>query len=173
MASSLVHVIATRNTIYTYNHSLIHRLSEVKFPVHLFPEVKDPGSSACSLQEVQYGIQPGTCSYNPVHNFSLIHRLLEVKFPVHLLPEVKDAGSLAGSLQELWYGIQPGTPVGVALGDLQCSIISRLQPNDSGTIYIALSEVRVSSTGSMLWHTAWYTCRVAFGDVQYSIILRL
>ncbi len=68
--------------------------------------------------------------------FFLIHRLSEVKFPVHLLPEVKDAGSLAGSLQEIWYGIQPGTPVGVALGDLQCSIISRLQPNDSGTIYM-------------------------------------
>ena len=48
--------------------------------------------------------------------------LMKSDFPVHLLPEVVDAPYLAGSLQKAWHGIPCGTAVGVAMGDLQCSI---------------------------------------------------
>ena len=62
----------------------------------------------------------------------LFFRLSDTEFPVRLLPSVRDAGSQAGTLQEVWYNINEGTPVGVAMGDLQCSIISRLNPGDAG-----------------------------------------
>ena len=47
-------------------------------------------------------------------------------FPVDMLPEVMPSGSEAGNLCDQWFGIPAGTPVGVALGDLQCSVRSTL-----------------------------------------------
>ncbi len=59
--------------------------------------------------------------------------LREANFPCGLLPEVLPAGSVAGYMQKDWHGIAQGTPVGAALGDMQCSILSRLsQPSDAG-----------------------------------------
>ena len=51
-------------------------------------------------------------------------------FPVHLLPRVVIAPAVAGSLQADWHGIPKGTPVGVAMGDLQCSTLAA-QPSHS------------------------------------------
>ncbi len=56
-------------------------------------------------------------------------------FPVHLLPEVVEVPALAGLLQEEWHGIPPGTAVGVAMGDMQCSIYA------AGPLYSDASEV--------------------------------
>lgn len=64
------------------------------------------------------------------NNTLLCCRLTTVKFPEALLPEVVEAGQLAGTLVAPWYGIPQGTPVIAALGDLQCSILSRLQRHD-------------------------------------------
>ena len=57
-------------------------------------------------------------------------RLSEVDFPERFLPEVVDPGQLAGALGAPWYGIPEGTPVIAALGDLQCSILSRHKKDD-------------------------------------------
>ena len=48
-----------------------------------------------------------------------------------MLPEVLASEEDAGVLNHNWFDISPGTPVGVALGDLQCSVRSTL-----GTIHI-------------------------------------
>lgn len=50
--------------------------------------------------------------------------LLKHQFPVSLLPTVIDASCDAGCLDESWFDIPAGTPVGSALGDLQCSVRS-------------------------------------------------
>ena len=57
-------------------------------------------------------------------------------FPTHLLPEVKLPGCIAGQLQASWLGLIPsGTRVGIAMGDLPCSVLPSLQqPTDAGMI---------------------------------------
>ncbi|CAB3359912.1 Hypothetical predicted protein [Cloeon dipterum] len=52
--------------------------------------------------------------------------LQEAGFPVHFLPKVIPAGGVAGTLKQAWLGIPAGTPVGAALGDLQCSVFANL-----------------------------------------------
>ena len=56
--------------------------------------------------------------------------------PISLLPKVVHAPARAGTLQSDWHGISKGTPVGVAMGDLQCSILAA-QPStcDAGKDY--------------------------------------
>lgn len=67
-------------------------------------------------------------------------------FPVHLLPRVVTAPAVAGRLRVAWHGIHRGTPVGVAMGDLQCSVLAA-QPKhtDAGTVYLNYSP-------SILYH---------------------
>lgn len=48
-------------------------------------------------------------------------------FPVQLLPEVVMPGTDVGNLRDKWFEIPVGTPVSVALGDLQCSVMSTLE----------------------------------------------
>nr|XP_015223041.1 PREDICTED: sedoheptulokinase isoform X3 [Lepisosteus oculatus] len=50
--------------------------------------------------------------------------LRQVGFPVELLPEPAESGTTAGSTSSEWHGIPAHTPVGVALGDFQCSVYS-------------------------------------------------
>lgn len=58
--------------------------------------------------------------------------LKRISFPITFLPNIKMSGQVAGELSENWYGIPAGTPVGVALGDLQCSFLATLeQPTDA------------------------------------------
>ena len=47
-------------------------------------------------------------------------------FPIELLPEVLASSQDAGQLAHPWFDIPCGTPIGVALGDLQCSVRSTL-----------------------------------------------
>ncbi|XP_002735979.1 sedoheptulokinase-like [Saccoglossus kowalevskii] len=65
--------------------------------------------------------------------------LSEAGFPVKLLPEVKTPGSNAGNLEYNWYGIPQGVPVGIALGDMQCSILPSLQSETDAVLNISTS----------------------------------
>jgi sedoheptulokinase len=47
-------------------------------------------------------------------------------FPVDMLPQVVASGNEAGVLSDSWFDIPARIPVGVALGDLQCSIRATL-----------------------------------------------
>ncbi|NWJ11484.1 SHPK Sedoheptulokinase, partial [Crypturellus undulatus] len=60
-------------------------------------------------------------------------------FPVHLLPEVGDPGSIAGRTIYAWHGIPKGAEVGIALGDLQCSVYSCLTERTDAVLNIGTS----------------------------------
>ena len=61
--------------------------------------------------------------------------LEQAKFPTHLLPEVIKPEAVAGKLQRPFYNIPAGTPVGVGLGDFQCSVLASMsQQSDAGDI---------------------------------------
>lgn len=65
------------------------------------------------------------------------YSLQSANFPTHLLPVVVEPGTVAGKLQKSFFGIPVGTPVGVALGDFQCSVLSSTsQLTDAGIIQI-------------------------------------
>ncbi|XP_012273231.1 sedoheptulokinase [Orussus abietinus] len=58
--------------------------------------------------------------------------LSESGFPLDLLPSKISSGGIAGNLVQTWFGIPAGTPIGVALGDLQCSAYALLkEPTDA------------------------------------------
>lgn len=65
--------------------------------------------------------------------------LQSIHFPVELLPKVAKSGEIAGKLNMSWNGIPAGTPVGVALGDLQCSIIATLEDSQDAVLNISTS----------------------------------
>ncbi|XP_013405429.1 sedoheptulokinase [Lingula anatina] len=65
--------------------------------------------------------------------------LSRAQFPVHILPEVRPPGSIAGHLSSDWYGLAKGTPVSVAMGDLQCSILSGIQQEHDAVLNISTS----------------------------------
>ncbi|XP_059483457.1 sedoheptulokinase-like [Neocloeon triangulifer] len=66
--------------------------------------------------------------------------LEDAGFPVKFLPHVIPAGGVAGNLKQTWLGIPAGTPVGAALGDLQCSVFANLlRPGLDAVINISTS----------------------------------
>uniref|UniRef100_A0A1B6CE92 Carbohydrate kinase FGGY N-terminal domain-containing protein n=3 Tax=Clastoptera arizonana TaxID=38151 RepID=A0A1B6CE92_9HEMI len=65
--------------------------------------------------------------------------LTTANFPVHFLPKILESGKVAGYLADQWHGIPPGTPVGAALGDLQCSVLATLQNPDDAVLNISTS----------------------------------
>ncbi|XP_028161653.1 sedoheptulokinase-like [Ostrinia nubilalis] len=65
--------------------------------------------------------------------------LQSIDFPVGLLPNVVKSGQLAGKLSSSWNGIPEGTPVGAALGDLQCSILATLENQQDAVLNISTS----------------------------------
>lgn len=65
--------------------------------------------------------------------------LKSIDFPVNLLPKVMKSGEIAGTLSSSWNGIPEGTPVGVAMGDLQCSILSTLENKQDAVLNISTS----------------------------------
>lgn len=68
------------------------------------------------------------------------HEILRsVDFPLNLLPKIAKSGEIAGKLNSSWNGIPAGTPVGVALGDLQCSIIATLEDEQDAVLNISTS----------------------------------
>lgn len=78
-------------------------------------------------------------------------------FPVRFLPEVHESGNVAGYLVESWHSIPQGTPIGkltnliyfpnnynyfvigVALGDLQCSVLATLEQAGDAVLNISTS----------------------------------
>ena len=61
-------------------------------------------------------------------------------FPTQMLPEVLSAETTAGVLAHPWFDIPQGTPIGVALGDLQCSVRSTLiEPNTDAVLNVSTS----------------------------------
>lgn len=65
----------------------------------------------------------------------MLTRLKEAGFPIRFLPEVRDPGFQAGCLAQEYFGISAGTPVDVALGDLQCSVLASIScSTDAGEI---------------------------------------
>ncbi|XP_027704579.1 sedoheptulokinase isoform X2 [Vombatus ursinus] len=67
------------------------------------------------------------------------HILEESGFPTHLLPDVAEAGAIAGQSTHQWFGIPQGTKVGVALGDLQCSVYSCMSRSTDAVLNISTS----------------------------------
>ncbi|XP_045523083.1 sedoheptulokinase-like [Pieris brassicae] len=62
-----------------------------------------------------------------------------LNFPVNLLPKIKKSGEIVGCLNSSWNGIPEGTPVGVAMGDLQCSILATLESRTDAVLNISTS----------------------------------
>ncbi|XP_063221563.1 sedoheptulokinase-like isoform X2 [Bacillus rossius redtenbacheri] len=86
--------------------------------------------------------------------------LEEAGFPVRLLPRVVKPDAIAGKLAESWYGIQAGTPVGAALGDLQCSVYPNIGP--------AVAVLNISTSAQLAFVTP--DCPVSSpetGNVEY------
>ncbi|RZF35494.1 hypothetical protein LSTR_LSTR010185 [Laodelphax striatellus] len=77
--------------------------------------------------------------FDPVASQWNLQLLEEAGFPVDLLPTVVDSGTLAGCLAEPWHSIPAGTPIGVAMGDLQCSVLSTLRNSDDAVLNISTS----------------------------------
>ncbi|XP_045774896.1 sedoheptulokinase-like [Maniola jurtina] len=65
--------------------------------------------------------------------------LKSIDFPVNLLPKVLKSAEIAGVLSSSWNGIPEGTPVGVAMGDLQCSIIATLENKQDAVLNVSTS----------------------------------
>lgn len=67
--------------------------------------------------------------------FYIYYSLKQAKFPTHLLPVVVKPDAVAGKLQRPFYNIPVGTPVGVGLGDFQCSVLATMsQQSDAGDV---------------------------------------
>ncbi|CAG9788839.1 unnamed protein product [Diatraea saccharalis] len=77
--------------------------------------------------------------YNTESNEWNIEILNSVNFPISLLPEVIRSGLYAGKLNSSWSGIPEGTPIGAALGDLQCSILATLESEQDAVLNISTS----------------------------------
>ncbi|XP_045473758.1 sedoheptulokinase-like isoform X2 [Harmonia axyridis] len=69
-------------------------------------------------------------------NFKLLEK---AGFPVRLLPEVRMSGQIAGHLADTWHSIPKGTPIGVAMGDLQCSVLPTIEESTDATLNISTS----------------------------------
>ncbi|XP_075220557.1 sedoheptulokinase-like isoform X2 [Lycorma delicatula] len=95
----------------------------------------------CNLKKPVMSVQNAASwgYFDPVKNEWNIDLLKNAGFPVNLLPSVKESGTLAGHLAESWHGIPAGTPVGIALGDLQCSVLSTLKNVDDAVLNISTS----------------------------------
>ncbi|XP_010903430.2 sedoheptulokinase isoform X1 [Esox lucius] len=65
--------------------------------------------------------------------------LKDAGFPVHLLPECVPSGCIAGQTCCEWHGVPANTPVGAALGDLQCSVYSSMTDRTDAVLNISTS----------------------------------
>lgn len=48
-------------------------------------------------------------------------------FPIEFLPKLAKSGSIVTALTDDWHTIPKGTPIGVAMGDLQCSVLATIE----------------------------------------------
>ncbi|KAL0994410.1 hypothetical protein UPYG_G00121860 [Umbra pygmaea] len=94
------------------------------------------GSESCVMTDqnaASWGyFNTGTNQWN-------IDILKEAGFPVHLLPGCVPSGCLAGQTCCEWHGIPANTPVGAALGDLQCSVYSCMTDRTDAVLNISTS----------------------------------
>ncbi|KAK9890940.1 hypothetical protein WA026_012279 [Henosepilachna vigintioctopunctata] len=60
-------------------------------------------------------------------------------FPTIMLPEIRISGNIAGLLADTWHCIPKGTPLGVAMGDLQCSVLSTIEEPTDAVLNISTS----------------------------------
>lgn len=65
--------------------------------------------------------------------------LEKVPFPTYLLPPIKISGHIAGLLADTWHSIPKGTPIGVAMADLQCSVLATLESRADAVLNISTS----------------------------------
>lgn len=77
--------------------------------------------------------------FNTEKNEWNVDILKSIDFPVNLLPKINKSGDIAGKLSVSWNGIREGTPVSVAMGDLQCSIIATLDSQQDAVLNISTS----------------------------------
>lgn len=88
----------------------------------------------CNLQKPVMSIQNAASwgyfnCQSATWNFNVLR---SAGFPVDLLPTVIKPREIVGQLVEDWHTIPKGTPIGVALGDLQCSVLATIeQPFDA------------------------------------------
>ncbi|XP_044753729.1 sedoheptulokinase-like isoform X2 [Coccinella septempunctata] len=68
-----------------------------------------------------------------------LEMLEEAGFPIEILPEIKMSGQIAGYLADTWHSIPQGTPIGIAMGDLQCSVLSTIEEGTDATLNISTS----------------------------------
>lgn len=77
--------------------------------------------------------------FNTETNEWNIDILKSIDFPINLLPKIVKSGEMGGKLCSSWNGIPEGTPVGVAMGDLQCSILATLENKQDAVLNISTS----------------------------------
>ena len=83
--------------------------------------------------------------------FYIFYSLEQAAFPSHLLPVVVKPDAVAGKLQRPFYNIPVGTPVGVGLGDFQCSVLASMsQQSDAGDVNLEVSLGNVEISCSVL-----------------------
>lgn len=88
----------------------------------------------CGLEKPLISVQnAASWGYFDCLNYQWNTRVLEsADFPVTLLPKVCQSGEFAGDLSDTWLSIPIGTYMGVALGDMQCSVLMTMElPNDA------------------------------------------
>lgn len=88
----------------------------------------------CGLEKPVMSIQnAASWGYFDCLNNQWNLRVLEsADFPISLLPRVCQNEEIAGDLSDSWLLIPIGTYMGVALGDLQCSVLATIElPNDA------------------------------------------
>ncbi|XP_066289726.1 sedoheptulokinase-like [Branchiostoma lanceolatum] len=77
--------------------------------------------------------------------------LEEAGFPCEVLPRVLDPGEVAGTLRQPWCCVRPRIDVGVALGDLQCSVLPSLVQRGDAVLNIGTSaQLAFQMTGGFL-----------------------
>ncbi|KAF5300231.1 hypothetical protein FQR65_LT09185 [Abscondita terminalis] len=65
--------------------------------------------------------------------------LCDSGFPVQFLPTVVSNSDFVGNLIDDWHTIPKGTPIGVALGDLQCSVLATIESIHDAVLNISTS----------------------------------
>lgn len=86
--------------------------------------------------------------------FYIYYSLKQAKFPTHLLPVVVKPDAVAGKLQRPFYNIPVGTPVGVGLGDFQCSVLASMsQQSDAGDVNTYKGSTTSQCLGNKGVHT--------------------
>ncbi|XP_071946632.1 sedoheptulokinase-like [Antedon mediterranea] len=77
--------------------------------------------------------------YNTVTNSWNKQILQNTGFPINLLPNVIQPARKVGELKASWLGIPKGAGVGVAMGDLQCSILPHLISDTHAVVNVGTS----------------------------------